>query len=243
MGQHPAKTAVEMFWELRDSAARKQAVSGKADAGLRGAVTAGRHMLKLEEIVIEEFINAGIPESAIRRKSGLEIPGYYRPTKKWDVVVFHRGVLVAAIEFKSQVGPSFGNNVNNRTEEAIGSATDVWRAYEEGTFGRIRPWLGYFFLLQAAPGSTSPVRIPDTVFPVEEIFKDSSYADRYRILCQRLVRERLYDAACFLTTSSGPPVTLDEPEPELSFGNFAAAIAGRVAYIDALTDGDLPSSP
>jgi len=26
--------------------------------------------------------------------------------------------LVAAIEAKSQVGPSFGNNFNNRTEEA-----------------------------------------------------------------------------------------------------------------------------
>jgi len=40
-----------------------------------------------------------------------------------------------AIELKSRVG-SFGNNVNNRTEEAIGNAADIWRAYEEG-FSRL----------------------------------------------------------------------------------------------------------
>jgi len=50
---------------------------------------------------------------------------------------------VAAIEFKSQVG-SFGNNYNNRTEEAIGSASDIWGAYREGAFKpSARPWLGY----------------------------------------------------------------------------------------------------
>ncbi|MGV9596780.1 PaeR7I family type II restriction endonuclease [Streptosporangium sandarakinum] len=240
MDRHPAQKAVNVFWEMRKQAARKQADTGKADAGGRGAVTAGQHMQGLEEVVIQEFVDAGIPRASVRRKTGIELPGYYRPAKKWDVVVVHRGILVAAIEFKSQVGPSFGNNVNNRTEEAIGSAADVWRAYEEGTFGKIRPWLGYFFVLEAAPKSTTPVKLPTTVFPVEEIFKTTSYMDRYRILCQRLVRERLYDAACFLTTaSSESPDTsaiLEEPEPELSFVNFAAAIAGRVAYVQALPD-------
>jgi hypothetical protein len=103
------------------------------------------------------------------------------------------------------------------------------------------PWLGYFFLLEAVSRSTTPVGLPTPVFPVDPIFRDTSYADRYRILCQRLVRERRYDAACFLTTNGGPPVTINEPDPELGFANFAAAIAGRVAYIQALpgetTDG------
>jgi hypothetical protein len=197
-------------------------------------------MQDLEGIIVQEFLNAGLPEEAIRRKSGIELPGYYRPAKKWDIVVFHRGHLIAAIEFKSQVGPSFSNNINNRTEEAIGSAADVWRAYEEGTFGKVRPWLGYFFILEEAPKSTNPVGPPTAVFPVEKIFHNTSYTDRYKILCVRLVRERLYDAACFLTTSPGPPATLKEPEPELSFAHFAAAIVGRVAYTQALPEGDSP---
>jgi len=62
----------------------------------------------------------------------LELPGYYRSEKKWDLIALSGGELVAAMEFKSQVGPSFGNNFNNRCEEAIGSATDFWVAFREG---------------------------------------------------------------------------------------------------------------
>lgn len=65
----------------------------------------------------------------------LELPGYFRPNKKWDLLVVDKNELVIAIEFKSQVGPSFGNNFNNRTEEAMGTALDIWTAYREGVFG------------------------------------------------------------------------------------------------------------
>ena len=197
-------------------------------------MTAGKHLIHLENIVVHEFVSAGFDPACIRRRSGIELPGYYRPAKRWDIVVLDGEVLVAAIEFKSQVGPSFSNNINNRTEEAIGSAIDVWRAYEAGTFGEVRPWLGYFFLLEEAPGSTRPVKLPPTVFPVDDVFEGSSYKDRYRILCQRLVRERLYDAACFLTASGTGDVTIDEPSRELSFAAFAAKIAGRATEIHAL---------
>jgi restriction endonuclease XhoI-like protein len=230
---HPAEQAVRAFWEARSRAAAKQAAAGKADAGLRGAVTAGGHLAALEDIVVGEFVAAGLGHDAVRRKTGIELPGYYRPTKKWDIVVIDENHLVAAIEFKSQVGPSFGNNFNNRVEEAIGSAVDVWRAYEEGTFGPARPWLGYFFLLEKAPASTKAVSTPMTAFPVEPIFRDTSYMDRYQILCRRLLRERLYDAACFLTSSATPQPTISEPDEELTFATFAAKIAGRAAEIQA----------
>ena len=43
----------------------------------------------------------------------LTLPGYFRPTKLWDLLVTYKGQLIAAIELKSHVGPSFGNNFNN----------------------------------------------------------------------------------------------------------------------------------
>ena len=43
--------------------------------------------------------------------------------------------LVMAIELKSQVGASFGNNYNNRTEEAIGNA-ETSGPRTGGTFGK-----------------------------------------------------------------------------------------------------------
>jgi hypothetical protein len=98
---------------------------------------------------------------------------------------------VATLEFKAQVG-SFGNNFNNRTEEAIGNATDILTAYREAAFGgSSKPWIGYFMLLEDAPGSTTAVRVERPRFGVFPEFENASYAMRYCILCQKLVREQL----------------------------------------------------
>jgi hypothetical protein len=143
------------------------------------------------------------------------------------------GRLLAAIEFKSQVG-SFGNNYNNRTEEAIGSATDIWAAYREGAFKpSARPWLGYLMLLEEAPGSVSSVRAREPHFKVFPEFKDASYAKRYEILLTKLVRERLYDSACFLMSNAagGPEGKYIEPASELSFQNFIASLLAKAIAV------------
>lgn len=228
--------AVRSYWAVRDAQAAKQLASGRVDAGSRGSVTGGGHLDAIAQLLEELFIAAGFPAHSVRRTASIELPGFYRPTKKWDLVVVDQRRLVAAIELKSQVGPSFGNNFNNRTEEALGNAVDVWRAYEAGTFGGVRPWLGYIFLLEEAPASTKPVRLARSLFPPEPVFENTSYKDRYRILCQRLVRERMYDAACFVTTSREPGSAIHQPDDELSFAAFSAAIAGRAAYIKALSE-------
>lgn len=57
----------------------------------------------------------GLTDHSFHYRSKLELPGFFRPTKKWDMLVVHDGHLIAALEFKSQRGPSFGNNFNNRT--------------------------------------------------------------------------------------------------------------------------------
>ena len=59
------------------------------------------------------------------KKMVLVLPGFYRPTKEWDMLILRRGEFIAALEFKSQVGPSFGNNFNSRSEEIMGSALDL----------------------------------------------------------------------------------------------------------------------
>ena len=116
------KRAVAQYWETRDGQRRKQEQGGKADQGLRSAVTGGAHMNGFIDIFTELIEQAGIPEQYIHRKKAVELPGFFRPTKEWDLLVVKERTLIAAIEAKSQVGPSFGNNFNNRTEEAMGSA-------------------------------------------------------------------------------------------------------------------------
>ena len=229
--------AIRSYWRVRyDQAARQQA-EGKTDAGTRGQVTGGAHLDAMAALIEGIFMAAGFSADSIRRSASMELPGYYRPTKKWDLLVVEDGVLVAAIEFKSQVGPSFGNNFNNRIEESLGNAVDIWRAYEAGSFGSVRPWIGYVFFLEEHPKSTTAVRVSKSLFPTDPIFDNTSYKDRYQILCQRLLRERLYDAACFVTSSADPETPIHQPSDELSFAAFRAAIVGRASYIKALSEG------
>ncbi len=229
MDREAFEAAVRRYWVVRESQTQKQREAGRLDTGLRGAVTGGAQMDAMAELMESIFIDAGFAPSSISRRSAVEIPGYFRPEKKWDLVVVHGDALAAAIEFKSQVGPSFGNNYNNRTEEAIGNAVDVWRAYREGRFGTVRPWLGYLFLLEEAPGSTRPVRVKQPFFEVDPSFLEASYKKRYEILCRRLILERLYDAVCFVTATADPTSPIHEPAPDLSFMTFAKAIRARAA--------------
>jgi Restriction endonuclease XhoI len=229
MDQEAFEAAVRRYWVVRAGQAQKQRESGTLDAGLRGAVTGGAHMDAMAELMEAIFIDAGFPPSSISRRSAVELPGYFRPEKQWDLVVVHGDALAAAIEFKSQVGPSFGNNYNNRTEEAVGNAVDIWTAYREGRFGTVRPWLGYMFLLEEAPRSTKPVRVKQPFFAVDPVFLDASYKKRYEILCRRLLLERLYDAACFVTAAADPTSPIHEPAADLSFMAFAKAIRARAA--------------
>ena len=125
--------AVQHFWHARDAQQQKQVIAGTVDAGSRGAVTGGTQMGALEVLISDLLVEAGLDSAHIHTRTALELPGYYRPEKKWDLLVMADEHLVTAIEFKSQVGPSFGNNFNNRVEEAIGNATDIWTAYRERT--------------------------------------------------------------------------------------------------------------
>jgi hypothetical protein len=232
--------AVRHFWRTRQAQEKNQgAKSGRRDQGSRSAVTGGAQLDGFIRLVSDLLAEAGIPDATIYRKKSTELPGFFRPTKEWDLLVVLDGHLLASIEFKSQVGPSFGNNYNNRTEEALGSATDLWTAYREGGFaGSPRPWLGYFMLLEDEPRSTAPVKVAEPHFSVREEFRGASYARRYELFCLKIVRERLYDAACFLMSDklNGLKGRFNEPSIELNFANFVASLTGRAIAFSKLRE-------
>jgi hypothetical protein len=227
------RAAVRTYWRTRLAQAGKQGgVTGAKDTGARAAVTGGRQMSGFVDLLRGLLVDVGFAKTELHCDRALELPGWYRPEKKWDLVLVTEGQLVAAIEFKSHAGPSFGNNYNNRTEEAIGSATDLWAAYREGAFAPSqRPWLGYLMLLEQSPGSTNPVKNREPHFPVFPEFTGASYAKRYELLLTKLVRERLYDSACFLLSSgqAGRRGAYEEPNAELNFESFVTSLLGRAA--------------
>ena len=224
--------ALSLFWATRTRQMERQRNADIHDQGNRGAVTGGKQMDGFVSLLREILIENEIPEKNIFTDSNLELPGYYRPNKKWDLLVIDNHELVAAIEFKSQVGPSFGNNFNNRTEEAMGSALDIWTAYREGVFGTQKaPWLGYFLVLEDCDKSTVPVKVRSPHFDVLGEFVDASYKKRYEIFCNKLILERQYSAVCFLTTGINEKnnVSASCPNENLSYRSFITSLLGAIA--------------
>jgi len=225
------REAAASCWKMRTDAANRALMRGSTDPGLRAGVTSGKHLDSLAQLIEKVLVDAGLPQSSVHKDRGVELPGYYRPEKKWDVVAVHDGTVVVAVEFKSILG-SYGNNMNNRAEEALGNATDLLEAAEKGLLGVKPPWLGYVFLMQDEPSSRSPVRVRQTHFPVDPEFSDSSYQDRAILMCRRLVLQRLYNAAWFVTgNGEGTVEGIQEPARDLSWVKFETSIRGRVAEI------------
>ena len=184
------------------------------------------------DLFTELIIAAGVPEECIYRNKNIELPGFFRPTKEWDLLVVKDSKLVAAIEAKSQVGPSFGNNFNNRTEEAMGSALDLWTAFREKAYlDSPQPFLGYFFMLENCPKSNTPVKVKEPHYKVFPEFKDASYCRRYELFCRKLVLERHYTSAAFITSSGkdGIKGKFITPAGDLSAERFAKTLVAHVS--------------
>lgn len=178
--------AIKSFWDTKTK---------------QGNVLAGRQLDAFLEILTCVAVDAGVPKECVYLKNN-HIPGYYRATKDWDLLVISpKGNLVAAIELKSQIG-SYGNNLNNRTEESLGSSEDFWTAFREGSFRCTQsPWLGYMMVVGKDEGSTHVVKVNEPHYEVRPEFKGASYLERYKILCERLVLEHKYSAVALVVTS------------------------------------------
>jgi hypothetical protein len=226
--------SIRHFWKTRQQQSAKQGSrTGARDAGSRTAVTGGKQLDGFVDLLREFLQDAGVNDAEIFSSRKVELPGWYRAEKKWDLLIVRNQMLIAAMEFKSQVG-SFGNNFNNRTEEALGNATDIWAAFREGAFApSLRPWLGYLMVLEETEASLQPVSVQEPHFKVFEEFRDASYARRYELLLTKLVRERMYDSATLILTNqeAGRDGHYREPSAELSFENLLISLRARAAAI------------
>ncbi len=237
------REAIKYFWKVRtEQDSRQGSSTGKKDAGNRSAVTGGKHLDGFISLFTDLLEEAGLPKEKIHTKA-TTLPGYFRPTKDWDLVVVVDDVLLASIEFKAHVGPSFGNNFNNRVEEALGNSVDLLTAYREGKFSPSqRPWLGWLMVLEDVPASNSPVRVSTPHFPVFEEYENISYSKRYELFCERLMRERMYDSTCLILSDkvAGLKGQFREPNPDFSFATFATSLCAHARAFAELREMSQP---
>ena len=128
---------LDMYSNL-DRAAERQFLLGKSDQGRRSEMTSGHHLDRLADRICDDLCARGVPADVVFDRSAQgdwTLPGWYRSSKDWDVTVIDSNVLVAAVELKS-ISSSFGNNLNNRIEEVLGSVTDASAAFHNGLYGQ-----------------------------------------------------------------------------------------------------------
>lgn len=201
------KEAMSVFWRTK----KRQSIES-VDKSRRGGVLGGKQMDGIVDIFRKIAIEMGVPSECIHTKNAY-LPGFFRSSKNWDfLIVSPKGNLVAVMEFKSQVG-SYGNNMNNRAEESLGSSLDFWTAVRHQQMSiTSAPWVGYVMVVGRDKNSLSVVKNSEPYYEVLPEFKSANYIDRYNILCRKLVAERHYTSTALIWT-----------EDESSYGSVSEA--------------------
>lgn len=240
------KRAISNFWEKRDG--------GK---GVQSGKTLDSFLKIIERVVKEN----GLDNAEIHTgKNAAQLPGFFRPHKAWDVVVINGKQLVAAIEFKSQVG-SIGNNFNNRSEEVLGSSIDLKTAIEELAFGEDASiFTGYIIVVEKSDKTLATPTIGMKYFPVMSGFlldenergksykingdgvfpraKGISYLSRYDIMCKRLMIKGLYQAAAVVAAPNCDHIegNYESVSPQTSIETFFMRLASHCQVIASIND-------
>ena len=86
-------------------------------------------------------------------------------------------------------------------------------------------------LLESCDASNSAVRVEEEHFRVFSEFNESSYATRYKILCERLTLENLYSVTSLVLSNRESGLSYGEyisPSIALSPKNLFAEFAGKL---------------
>lgn len=236
--------AVKSFWLVRE----------------REGVRSGKTLDAFVDLMTWVVHSHGLPKAIVLTGRKAQVPGYFRPTKSWDVLITNNGTLIAAIELKS-IADSFGKNSNNRNEEALGSGIDIKEAFEEDAFeGLTRLFTGYLILVEDCPQTSTSVQIQMKHFRAMEEFMlrpetrsttyikndegeypsidGVSYMDRFDILCRRLMQKNLYTAASVVKS---PRTAIKDGAysavtRETGIKAFLASLASHVETIAAIQE-------
>lgn len=236
--------SVQIFWTVRE----------------RDGVRSGKTLDAFTDLLTWIVHSHGLPQAKLLTGRQAQVPGYFRPTKSWDILIMNDNTLIAAIELKS-IADSFGKNANNRNEEALGSGVDIKEAFEEGAFeGLTRLFTGYIILVEDCPSTMGNVQIQMKHFRAMEEFmlkpetreslyvrnskgefstiEGISYMERFDILCRRLMQKKLYTAASVIKSprTAIEDGAYDSVSRDTSIKAFLASLASHVETIAAIQE-------
>jgi hypothetical protein len=173
--------------------------------GYRGVMIGGGAMDGFAIAAQIVALSAGLPENdIIISKSAQDkratLPGFFRPSKNFDFVVIRNQTPIVALEFKS-INSSFGNNMNNRADEAIGQGTDLNAMYNGNGIRAGEFFSGYILCMADNADSRSAIReinLPLINLDVE--MNQLSYQGRGDAMCLRLEQQNIWTCTSFLSS-------------------------------------------
>ena len=137
--------------------------------------------------------------------------------------------MLAILELKS-INSSFGNNANNRSEESLGSAVDAAHAIKNELipFQTAPPLLAYVLVIRLCDDSTRvSSTVQKSVYPIDEVFMQTSYFERLTIFCRRLLAERMYQAVWVVGVNPNTGEII-EPDRDLTYEKFIATLKAQL---------------
>ena len=158
------------FIQDRDGKGRETAVKGTA-------------LNQMEDIIADTILDVFGGLFTVLRGRKACVPGYYRPSKTWDLVVKYGNLIVVVIELKS-LTRSHGNNYNSRIEECLGCFADLEMYYNKN--GGYRPYVGYLLLMDDSENTN---KIRKCSVPVLKKFEDSGYLQRSKAFCKNFTED------------------------------------------------------
>ncbi|MBB2946076.1 hypothetical protein FB565_005834 [Actinoplanes lutulentus] len=211
--------ALRAWLDVRNTQAETSLASGRGQEGRRSAVTGGRHMDAIHQLVVDEIKATGATGLRFSQNRGATLPGFYRASKSWDLVLLQRDVPVLAVEYKSMLG-SEGKNLNNRADEIFGMAEDTRQAEIRGL---LPPQMrrAYIFVMAENPENSKPVRVVETLGDSDPVFDGASYVQRMAIMLERMRDTGLFHMTWAVTVKEDP-FSWSEPNKAVGWDRFAA---------------------
>jgi hypothetical protein len=216
--------ALRSWIDVRVEQALRSNGTGNAQGGNRPAVTGGKHLNAIDLLVQEELTATGAEGLELRLGRKAALPGYYRPTKAWDLLVLQHGEPVLAVEYKSMNG-SEGRNLNNRADEVFGVAEDIRQAELHGLLPRTMR-RAYVFVMAMTPTSTREVKVAKVAAgTTDPAFDGADYLERSALMCERMMDTGLYHFAWAVGVRERPFEWV-EPRPAVTWDRFARGLHG-----------------
>lgn len=218
--------AVRYWFEAKESQLAAVLNAGRSQGGRRDAVVGGKHLDGLNTLVVDELDRLDVTGLSYLTNARATLPGYYRASKSWDLLVLRDGEPILVVEYKSMKG-SEGKNLNNRIDEVLGVGEDLRAAQEHGLVPRnLRR--AYIFIMETTPEVLTPVGFRGSVGVPDDVFVTASYLDRMAILCSRIRQTGLYDMT-WAIAACADPIGFYEPDPDVGWVRFKGDLASAFA--------------